>query len=410
MSTLRSAVALLLLFAAGGLAGATLSKKYADWAKGPEQWLMTRDDWRAWNNVKTDEEAQAFIDLFWARRDPTPGTYANEFHEEFDGRVAYADKNYQSYRGKRGSLTEPGRVFILLGSPKTASNAGRMQMGVMAGGGPSAAPAAAAASPSSGPSGIADSGYIMNGTLGAKMEWEYARPGDLGLTGNVFFIEDITSHDFHYDPQRSNVGGALATMIQRIIKNPNLTSVPDWAKPPHIEYKQVESAPEPVQTVVTTVPAPGTAVIKRAGKTVETVVAPAGAPGAHDLWLIADSRAVKPQADENPFGAITRKSTFGKNDDIAFMFQYCRPAVDAVRTKLKFGILLSGKVGSENVDIEVPEDETMAEPVRTMPACSVVRGSLPAGSLQPGHYSFTMHVTDPATGQSYNLAQDFTVE
>ena len=106
MIRLRSIAAVAFAVAiTGGSALAALSSKYADWPKGPVQWLMTRDDWRAWKNVKTDEEAQAFIDLFWARRDPTVGTYQNEFQAEFEGRVAYADANYKSEHGKRGSGT-----------------------------------------------------------------------------------------------------------------------------------------------------------------------------------------------------------------------------------------------------------------------------------------------------------------
>jgi len=38
------------------------------------------------------------------------------------------------------------------------------------------------------------------------------------------------------------------------------------------------------------------------------------------------------------------------------------------------------------------------------------RGAIPGGSLQPGSYSFTVRITDTAAGQSYNLAQNFTVE
>jgi len=253
----------------------------------------------------------------------------------------------------------------------------------------------------------------MRGQLGARMVWEYDRPADLGLTGSVVFIEDITSHDFHYDPQQGNVGGAIANAIKRAIVSPNLTAVPDWAKPPHIEYsvsKPVPGAEEEEQQPAPAPPGPSTVTVKRAGNVVETIIPPAGAPGAHDLSLIADSRAIKPQADAEPFGAMVKKSAFGKNDDVAFVFQFCRPAVDAVRSKLKFAILLSGKSNGENVDIEVPEDETMAEPVKTMPACSIVRGSIPGGSLQPGSYSFTVRVTDTATSQSYNLAQNFTVE
>ena len=95
MTSLRSVVAFALL-ALSASAFAALSPKYADWAKGPEQWLMTRDDWRAWKNVKTDDEAHDFIELFWARRDPTPGTQINEFRDTFEGRVVYADKTYKS--------------------------------------------------------------------------------------------------------------------------------------------------------------------------------------------------------------------------------------------------------------------------------------------------------------------------
>jgi len=406
---LRS-VAVIVLLALGASAVAALSPKYADWPKGPEQWLMTRDDWRAWKNVKTDEEAEAFIALFWARRDPTPGTYLNEYRAEFEGRVEYADKNYKSERGKRGSLTEPGRVFVLLGSPKNAGRMGRISMSTAFDAAPAPPIASSGGSSGGGPAAIPDGGYKMAGTLGARMEWEYARPGELGLTGSVFFIEDVTSHEFHYDPQRSNVGGAITSAIQRAVVNPSLTSLPDWAKPPHIEYHQVEM-PEPVQqTVVTSVPTAGSTTVKRGGKTVEQIITPAGAAGAHDLWLIADSRSIKPQDETNAFTNVTRRTSFAKADDIGFVFQYCRPAVDAVRTKLKFAILVSGKVGKDNVDIEVPEDETMAEPLKTMPGCSLVRGAIPASALQPGDYSFTMRITDPATSQSYNLASNFKIE
>jgi GWxTD domain-containing protein len=388
---------------------AALSPKYADWAKGPEQWLMTRDDWRAWKNVKTDDEAHDFIELFWARRDPTPGTLINEFRDTFEGRVVYADKNYKSYRGKRGSLTEPGRVFVLLGSPHTAGDQGRQSMSAMSDGPAPAAPSGGG-SVGGGPAGVADSGYQMRGQLGARMVWEYDRPGEIGLTGNVVFIEDLTSHDFHYDPQQGNVGGAISRALSRAVVSPNLTTLPDWAKPPHIEYNTAaagttEEAPPPAAA-----PTQSKVIVKRGGTVVETIIPPAGAPGAHDLWLIADSRAIKPQADADPFGTMVKKSAFGKSDDVGFVFQFCRPSVDAVRTKLKFGILLSGKANGENVDIEVPEDETTAEQVKTMPACSIVRGSIPGGSLQPGSYSFTVRITDPAAGQSYNLAQNFTIQ
>lgn len=51
---------------------AALSAPYATWGDGPAAFLMTRGEKSAWKRVKTDDQAIAFIDLFWARRDPTP--------------------------------------------------------------------------------------------------------------------------------------------------------------------------------------------------------------------------------------------------------------------------------------------------------------------------------------------------
>src|SRR5258706_12474156 len=70
---------------------AALSPAKADWGKGPVQYFMTAEEKAAWKTLQTDAEADAFIALFWARRDPTPATPRNEFHEDFDARVKVAD-------------------------------------------------------------------------------------------------------------------------------------------------------------------------------------------------------------------------------------------------------------------------------------------------------------------------------
>jgi GWxTD domain-containing protein len=100
---------------------AEVSKAYQDWAAGPVQLLMTQADRDAWSKVATDQDADAFVRLFWARRDPTPDTPENEFRKDFEFRAAYADQHFRETNGKgeevRGSLTDRGRVFILLGPP-----------------------------------------------------------------------------------------------------------------------------------------------------------------------------------------------------------------------------------------------------------------------------------------------------
>ncbi len=96
---------------------AQLSQKYAGWAKGPVRWLMTQDEEKAFEALTSDEAAQEFIDLFWAKRDPNLETRINEFKLDFEARVKAADKQFSEEEGPRGALTDRGRVLIVLGKP-----------------------------------------------------------------------------------------------------------------------------------------------------------------------------------------------------------------------------------------------------------------------------------------------------
>src|SRR5437763_1434622 len=102
---------------------AQLSPQYVDWAKGPVQFLMTPEEQAQWKTLKNDTEASAFVDLFWARRDPTPGTPANEYKVRFDSSVKYADEHFTAGR-TRGSMSDRGKVLILFGPPSKVQVSG----------------------------------------------------------------------------------------------------------------------------------------------------------------------------------------------------------------------------------------------------------------------------------------------
>jgi GWxTD domain-containing protein len=93
--------------------------KFKEWDRSPEfTYLATDADRKEWKAVKSDEEAEKFVALFWARRDPDLKTQANEFRARFDALVAKSDEIFKD--GKtRGALTERGRAFILIGPPKS---------------------------------------------------------------------------------------------------------------------------------------------------------------------------------------------------------------------------------------------------------------------------------------------------
>lgn len=59
-----------------------------------------------------------FIAEFWSKRDPTPETAENEFKDEFERRVEYANLRFNE--GRKGMDTDRGRIYIYLGRPDKA--------------------------------------------------------------------------------------------------------------------------------------------------------------------------------------------------------------------------------------------------------------------------------------------------
>jgi GWxTD domain-containing protein len=96
-------------------ADAQLSE-YADWDEGPEGFLLTKKEKKEWAKIKTDAEAERFIELFWAKRNPELHSSFNRFRDEFERKVAFADKNF-GFGKHRGALSARGQVLILMGRP-----------------------------------------------------------------------------------------------------------------------------------------------------------------------------------------------------------------------------------------------------------------------------------------------------
>jgi GWxTD domain-containing protein len=89
----------------------------AVWADGPVKWIMTPEEKRGWDELAGGAEWQDFVDRFWESRNPRPGNPDNAFKTTFERRVAYADAHFVQVEGTRGSLTERGMVFVVLGPP-----------------------------------------------------------------------------------------------------------------------------------------------------------------------------------------------------------------------------------------------------------------------------------------------------
>ncbi|MGZ5431959.1 MAG: GWxTD domain-containing protein [Thermoanaerobaculia bacterium] len=78
--------------------------------------LGSAQEKREWRAAAAPDARERFLAGFWKGRDRTPGTEANEFRDTFLRRVAFADSAFETPLD-RGSMTDRGRVFTLLGEP-----------------------------------------------------------------------------------------------------------------------------------------------------------------------------------------------------------------------------------------------------------------------------------------------------
>jgi GWxTD domain-containing protein len=92
-----------------------MESPYKKWINGPIGYIITPAERAAFKKLTTDEERDQFIEEFWRRRNPTPGSPENSFKEEFYRRIAYANEHFSS--GIPGWRTDRGHIYVMYGPP-----------------------------------------------------------------------------------------------------------------------------------------------------------------------------------------------------------------------------------------------------------------------------------------------------
>lgn len=379
---------------------AAVSQKYSEWRDGPARWIMLPDETRSWRDVKTDQQASAFIDIFWARRDPTPGTAENEFRAEFDARVKWADENFIDRRtvGRKldGSMTEKGRVYILLGSPTDDGRDGgttSAQAGRAVSGDPTA-----------------------NRTMGVRDTWiwngEDARKFDLPKI-EVVFIEDPGTRRVQRDPSRPDFGRAEPIAMRKAVVNPDLTELPEWAArggvgpvvapsltfavvPPRIVQEEEVETPlrqedEPSMEIEDNEPAVASK-----------------APGASRLTLLAPGESFSANSPSDPFAQLKSSSTFASKDRLEWVAQYCAATSAVPNVEVLIGI--SGPFGGSGPDRVTPPKKMKPTGLASSPGCYALRGASPLSKMPPGRYLIRVMFEDLGTFESYDLERQFVIQ
>ena len=113
-------VLLLAAFFASCSQGVKLEPKYQDFTQRYGL-LMNKTEEEYFKMLETAGERDDFIREFWESRDPNLTTPTlNEFKEEVDQRILYAERNDREM-GRPGYRTERGRMMILLGPPDSVN-------------------------------------------------------------------------------------------------------------------------------------------------------------------------------------------------------------------------------------------------------------------------------------------------
>jgi GWxTD domain-containing protein len=202
-------------------AAAQISERFSGYFEGPEGFLLTKKEKKVWKNVSSDAEAEEFIALFWARRDPDLSTAVNEFRLDFDQRVEAADRLF-GFETTRGALSDRARVLILLGAcsrrdnrpPDTDANSVR-DPNVAAGTGSGMLPS--------------DSLYENRGSTEI---WEYLG-AELPVPFNQYFLHavfletNVDDNDYILDRSNAPLMHVLGGAPDALVSNPDLTEAPE---------------------------------------------------------------------------------------------------------------------------------------------------------------------------------------
>lgn len=92
-----------------------LTAPYQRWLAEDVSYIITNDERSGFLKLTSDQQRDRFIEDFWERRNPDPGSGNNTFKEEHYRRLAYTNQHFAA--AVAGYKTDRGRIYILYGPP-----------------------------------------------------------------------------------------------------------------------------------------------------------------------------------------------------------------------------------------------------------------------------------------------------
>ena len=89
------------------------------WSEGPVRWILSDGEKKEWTSLSDANLRVAFVERFWVRAPRFPAGQP-KLSSGIRASCRFRDAYLAHDAEQRGSLTDRGMVFILLGPPKTA--------------------------------------------------------------------------------------------------------------------------------------------------------------------------------------------------------------------------------------------------------------------------------------------------
>ncbi len=96
-----------------------LPEPYRKWLREEVTYIISKVERETFLSLQTEAERNAFIEVFWRKRDKNPSTSENEYKAEHYERLAYVNEFFGRDTFRPGWQTDRGRYYILLGKPNT---------------------------------------------------------------------------------------------------------------------------------------------------------------------------------------------------------------------------------------------------------------------------------------------------
>jgi GWxTD domain-containing protein len=93
------------------------SSAFSKWLNEDVVYIIDDAERAAFQTLTAKEERDKFIEQFWERRNPSPGSPTNAFKVEHYRRIAFANQHFRTASGAPGWQTDRGHIYIVYGAP-----------------------------------------------------------------------------------------------------------------------------------------------------------------------------------------------------------------------------------------------------------------------------------------------------